>query len=187
MTPEQNVILKAAILAETDSAFVAARTEGNNSVMAAFYAAETNPQFFVWKTNALTDDIFDAIDWAKLTPADVPSVADSAQTAAAQTTRALICQAKQINLQIILQGRDRINATKLKSRQSLTDSLQGVPAGAGGAVLDAGWLNVKATMYRVVNRGELLFATGTGTAGVPGLAGYEGTLSSEDVRNALLS
>jgi hypothetical protein len=180
-------VLKAAIMAETDEMFVAARTEGNNSLMAQFYAADTNPAFYVWKTSASTDDIFDAIDWAKLTPSDVPSVADSTQTAAAQTTRALICQAKQINLQILLQGRDRINATKLKIRQSLTDSLQNVPAGVAGAALDAGWLNVKGTMYRVVNKGERLFATGTGTAGVPGLAGWEGTLSSEDIRNALAS
>lgn len=186
LTPEQLATLKAAILAETDPTFVAARTEGNNATMAAFYAADANPAFYVWRSVVNTDDVFDAISWASLTPVDIPNVADSAQLAAAQTTRALICQAKQINLQILLQGRQTINATKLRVRQALTDSLQNVPAGVAGAPLDAGWTQVKATLYRSVNRGERLFATGTGTTGVPGLAGWEGVITRDDVLAAMV-
>jgi hypothetical protein len=181
LSPEQLVILKAEVLAETDAAFIAARVAGNNALMANFYAENTNPAFYVWKSVVSTDDIFDAITWSSLTPSD------SVDGTATYTNRALLCQAKQLNLQLLLQGRNMVNATKLKIRQALTDALQNVPAGAGGALLDAGWSSVKATMYRVVNKGERPFATGTGTTGVPGLANWEGKLSSEDIRNALES
>ena len=179
MTPEQIATLRAAILAETDAAFVVARTAGATGTMAEFYRQPSSPAFYVWKTNAGTSDIYDAVDWAKLTPADTP---DSSAT---YTNRALLCQAKQINLQILLQGRETIDATKLKVRQGLADSLQNVPAGAGGALLDAGWIPVKTTLYRQVNRGERLFATGTGTTGVPGLAVFAGEISGDNIATAL--
>ena len=146
------------------------------------YNLPANPLFYVWRSDASVVDIFDAITWASMTPADVPSVADSAQVAAAQTTRALICQAKQINLQILLQGRQTLNATKLKVRQALTDSLTGVPAGVSGANLDAGWLAVKNVLYRPATRLEQLLATGgSGTTGQPATMGYEGSISYPEV------
>ncbi len=187
MTPEQLQVLKTAILAETDVAFVAARNEGNNTTMAAFYSASATPAFYVWRSSVETDLILDTIDWAKLTCTDVATTADSAQVAAAQTNWQLACQGKQINLQIALQGRQTINATRLKTRQMLIDALQNVPSGTGGALQDAGWSQVKQVLYRTVNRGERLFATGTGTTGVPGLAGWEGTISRDDVLAALTS
>lgn len=148
------------------------------------YNALADPAFYVWRRDAPVDDIFDAITWANLTPVDVPSVADSAQVAAAQTTRALICQAKQINLQMLLQGRTTINATKLKVRQALTDSLQNVPAGTSGANLDAGWLAVKNVLYRPATRLEKLLATGNGTTGQPATMGFEGSISYPEVEQA---
>ncbi|MBL8999290.1 MAG: class I SAM-dependent methyltransferase, partial [Gemmatimonadetes bacterium] len=54
--------------------------------------------------------VFDAITWANLTPVDVPD------GSAAYTNRALLCQAKQINLQILLQGRERVAAAGLGER-----------------------------------------------------------------------
>jgi hypothetical protein len=179
LSVEQLATLKAAILAETDAAFVTARSQGATGTMAEFYRQPSSPAFYVWKTDAATSDIYDAVDWAKMTPADAPD------GTAIYTNRALLCQAKQLNLQILLQGRDRVDATKLKVRQGLTDSLQNVPAGVGGALLDAGWIPVKGTLYRQVNRGERLFATGTGTTGVPGLAVFAGAISSDDVSSAL--
>lgn len=185
LTTAQQATLKAAILAENDPVFVAARNARNDTALAAFYNEQSSPAFYVWRSSVNTDNISDAINWALLTPADVPNVGDSAQVAAAQTTRALICQAKQINLQIMLQGRSAIDATKLRVRQALTDSLQNVPSGASGASQDAGWAQVKATMYRQVTRGERLYATGTGTTGVPGLAGWEGEVSTNDISAVL--
>jgi hypothetical protein len=172
-------VLKAAILAETDGEFVALRNSGATGAMANWYNTPSDPAFYVWKTSASTDDIYDAVDWQKLTPTDSP---DDTQT---YTNRALVCQAKQINLQIMLQGQSRINAAKLKIRQGLTDALQNVPSGTAGAMLDAGWLSVKNTLYRQATRGEKIYATGTGTVGVPGLAVFEGSIRNEDIVLAL--
>lgn len=179
MSPEQLILLKAAIAAETDQAFVDLRNAVATGAMTEWFNAPSSPAFYVWKTSASVDDIYDAIDWAKLTPNDA---ADGTEM---YTNRALLCQAKQINLQIMLQGRERINATKTKVRNGLTDALQSVPSGAGGAAQDAGWLAAKNTMYRIATRGEKLYATGTGTQGVPGLAVHEGAISHADFILAL--
>lgn len=187
MDAAQLATLKAAIAAETDPVFADHRASGNNGGMAIWFAQPAEPAFYVWKSSVNTDDVFDAINWALLTPADVPNVADSQQLIDTQINRSLVCQAKQLNLQIMLQGRQTINATKLRVRQALTDSLQNVPSGASGAAQDAGWAQVKATMHRPINRGERIFATGTGTTGVPGLAGWEGTVSRDDILAALAS
>jgi hypothetical protein len=185
LTTPQLAILKAAILAETDSAVVTARTPAtrDDRVIAAFYNQPST--FYVWKSSVDTETIFDAIDWAKLTVADLASIADSAQVSSAQTNWHLACQGKQINLQIVLQGRQTINATRLKTRQMLTDALQNIPSGVGGALQDAGWVQVKQTLYRPATRGEALFATGNGTTGVPGLLAFEGAVSLDDVSTVL--
>lgn len=185
LTAPQLATLKAAILAETDPTFVAARAQGATGVMAEFFRAPSSPAFYAWKSSVETESIFEAIDWAKLTVADLATTADSQQVAAAQTNWHLACQGKQINIQIVLQGQQTINATKLKTRQMLTDALQNLPSGAGGALQDAGWAPVKQQLYRVLNRGEKLFATGTGTTGVPGLATFEGDISSDDIATAV--
>jgi hypothetical protein len=181
MELEQLATLKNAIAAETNPAFVGLRNAGATGAMAEFYNQPSEPAFYVWKTNASVDDIYDAIDWAKLTPNDV------SDGTALYTNRALLCQAKQINLQIMLQGQMRVNATKTKIRNGLTDALQNVPSGTAGAIQDGGWLAVKNTMYRQCTRGERLYATGTGTTGVPGLAVYEGNISHSDFILALYS
>lgn len=179
LTSAQTLILKNAIAAETNPAFVISRTAGAVGAMADFF--QTDSTFIVWRTNTDVGTIYDAVDWAKLTPTDAPDAT------ATYTNRALLCQAKQINLQIMLQGQDRINATRLKIRQGLQDSLQAVPSGVAGASLDAGWTAVKTAMYRPATLGEKLFATGTGTTGVPGLLTFEGSIRLEDVVIAINS
>lgn len=187
LTAPQLAILKAAILAETDSTVVTARTPAtrDDRVIAAFYNQPST--FYVWKSSVDTEAIFEAIDWAKLTVTDQATTADSPQVAAAQTNWHLGCQGKQFNLQIVLQGRQTINATRLKTRQMLTDALQNLPSGAGGALQDAGWTQVKQALYRAATRGEALYATGTGTTGVPGLLTFEGAVSLDDVSTVLNS
>lgn len=184
LTTTQSTMLAADIAADPVLNALPHNSDGAFEI-ARVYNLPANPLFYVWRSDASVDDIFDAITWASLTPVDVPNVADSAQVVAAQTTRALICQAKQINLQILLQGRQTLNTTKLKVRQALTDSLQNVPAGVSGANLDAGWAQVKATLYRPATRLEKLLVTGgTGTTGVPATMGYEGTISYQEVEQA---
>jgi hypothetical protein len=182
LTPAQLATLKAAILAETDAAFVIARNKRDDSAMEAFYAADTSPAWNAWRPSTAAADVFDAVVWANLTPADAPD------GTALFTNRALLCQAKQINLQILLQGQQQIATGKLNVRQGLSDALQNVPAGAAGANVDAGWTgtgHVKLAIQRVVNKGERLFAAGTGTPAVPGDLTFDGRVTAQNISDAL--
>lgn len=181
MTPEQLSTFKAAIEGETDPTFAALRQAVNEQGMADWYNAAST--FQVWKSSTDVASLFNAIVWKSLTPAD------SADGTALFTNRALVCQAKQINLQIILQGQTSIATGKVSLRQGLTDALLDVPAGAGGALLDAGWLGagkVKATIQRACNRVERIWATGTGTSNTPGdLGEFDGSVTAQEVSDAL--
>ena len=180
MTPAQLTTLKAAILAETTPAFVTLRQANDEQGMANFYNAASS--FVVWRPITPTANILDAITWASLTPAD------AADGTATFTNRALACQAKQLNLQILLQGRDSLATGLASVRQGLTDALLNVPAGTAGALLDAGWLGagkVKAAISRFATRCEQLFVTGTGSAGTPGTLTFEGSVSAQDISDAL--
>lgn len=181
MTPEQLSTFKAAIEGETDPTFAALRQAVNEQGMADWYNADAT--FQVWKSSTDVASLFNAITWKSLTPAD------SADGTALFTNRALVCQAKQINLQIILQGQTSIATGKVSLRQGLTDALLDVPAGVGGALLDAGWLGagkVKATIQRACNRVERIWATGTGTSNTPGdLGEFEGTVTAQNISDAL--
>lgn len=177
LTTEQAATLAADIANDPVLNALPHNTDGAFEIAAA-YNAPASPDWYVWKTNASADDIYDAITWANLTPVDTPD------GTALYTNRALQCQAKQINLQIMLQGKTTINAAKLKIRQGLTDALQNVPAGASGALLDAGWSPVKTTLYRKATRLEKLFSTGTGTTGVPATMAVEGSIGYQEIANA---
>ncbi len=177
LTTAQLALVKAAIEADAELNALPNNTDSAFEIALRFNQP-SNPAWYVWKSNANVDEIFDAITWASLTPAD------TADGSATYTNRALICQTKQMNLQLLLQGRQSLNATKLKIRQALTDALQNVPAGAGGAPLDAGWTSVKQALYRQATRVEQILSTGTGTTGVPAAPGYEGQLSYQDAFTA---
>jgi hypothetical protein len=174
LTTAQLALVKAAIIADGALNSQPTNSDGDYAIAEALNAL-SNPAWYVWKTNASTDDIYDAITWASLTPADAPD------GTAIYTNRALLCQAKQLNLQILLQGKQSLNASKLKIRQALTDAVQNVPAGVGGALLDAGWTAVKQALYRQATRIEQILSTGTGTTGVPATLGYENRISYQDV------
>lgn len=175
LTAEQRATVKAYILATPD---LASKTSGPGTdygYISDALSSTANPAWYVWKTSAAADDIYDAITWANLTPADAPD------GTALYTNRALLCQAKQINLQILLQGKQTLLTSKLKIRQALTDALQNIPAGAGGALLDAGWTPVKQALYRGATTVEKLLSNGTGTTGVPANLDYEGGVGIEEV------
>lgn len=168
MTPQQLTTLKTAVLA--DPALVAV---GRNDTELA-RLLNLPSAFMVWRSTTSGDAVLDAILWERFTPADTPD------GSIIQTNRLLLCQAKQINLQILLQGRERIATGLVNTRKTLTDALQNVPSGVLGANQDAGWLGtgrVKATINRPATVAEQVFATGTGTAGSPGDLGWEGQIS----------
>ena len=156
-------------------------TSGGALEIAGLLNAAASPAYNVWRSVTPASEILDSITWANLTPAD------TADGTATFTNRALVCQAKQMNLQIILQGRDSVASGKVSVRGGLSDALQNVPAGAGGALVDAGWAGagkVKATITRTASVVEKLFATGNGTTATPSTMGYEGPITSDDVQAA---
>ena len=127
--------------------------------------------------------IYDAIDWSKYTPSD------AADGTAIQTNRLLSIQAKQMNLQNMLQGRDTIDASKANIRAGLRDAVTQLPAGASGAMVASGGTSgsaVLAACMRKATRFEKLFSTGPVTTGSTSanLLVLEGQLSSDDAQTA---
>jgi len=176
MTPEQLATLKAAVQASQDAAIIAADIGRNDTELMRLLNLPS--AFMVWRSTTSGDAVLDAILWERFTPADTPD------GSTIQTNRLLLCQAKQINLQILLQGRERIATGLVNTRKTLTDALLNVPSGANGVAQDAGWLGagrVKATINRPATVAEQVFATGTGTAGNPGDLVWEGVLSIDDI------
>lgn len=137
----------------------------------------------VWRTDAPVFHIIDAINWVNYTPND------SADNTATYTNRALLAQTKQMNLQIMLQGRQTIDASKATIRAGLRDAVIQLPTGAGGALTSPGGAsgaNVLAACTRKANRGEALFATTQATTGSTSayIMAFEGSLTSDDVQQA---
>lgn len=127
-------------------------------------------EFIVWKSAVPASEVFDAITWASMTPADAPD------GTAAYTNRALACQGKQFNIQLLTMGREAVSMGKANVRNGIKDALQNVPAGAAGALLDAGWASVKTASIRAATIAERTFATGTGTSAAPGVLVFEGAI-----------
>lgn len=175
LTTAQLQALKAAILADPNcTAWVA---DGSHGAIAEYLRGPST--FVVWKSQTATQDIYDGVTWANLTPTD------AADGTATYTNRALVCQAKQLNLQILLQGRDSVNSSKSNIRTGLQDALTNVPSGAGGALVSAGWTAVRLAMQRFASLYEKVYATGTGTQGSPGALVIDGWLDDYLVVQAL--
>lgn len=177
LTPQQQATLKAFVLADDTLNQLPHTSDGAYAIAAALSLPDPGA-FQVWRTSTDADMILDAITWANLTPNGVPD------GSVEFTNRALACQAKQLNIQIMLQGRGALATGKSTIRSGLSDALTNVPAGGGGALLDAGWLGagkVKATITRTATVLEKLFATGAGTAGTPGVLAVERSLSYDEV------
>ena len=180
LTAPQLQALKADILANPDLAAQPAGPDGSFAI-AALYNLEASPIFVVWRTVTPIADIENAITWANFTPTDTP---DASQT---WMNRALACQGKQFNLQIMIQGKALISSGRANIRAGLNDATTNIPSGVGGALLSGGWLTIKAAMTRNATRAERLFATGTGTSGTPGDLVFEGKLTYQDIEQARAS
>lgn len=173
----QLATLKAAILA--NQPVLDQYNLGNINQVSGYYNT-IDHAYYVWRTWTNADDIFNAINWAALTPTDAP---DSTQQ---WLNRAMACQGKQFNIQTMLGGRYQVYSAKSSIRQGLNDSLTNVPSGVAGATVNAGWGSVKSAMSRNATNGEKLFATGgAGTSGTPADLGYDGNVSDNDVQSAM--
>lgn len=180
MTPTQLATLKADILANADTNTVPMTNAGTEQIRALYNAPSTTD---VWRTDVPVAAIYDAIDWSKYTPSD------AADGTAIQTNRLLAIQTKQMNLQNMLQGRERIDASKANLRAGLRDSVTALPAGAAGALVAAGGASgatVLAACVRKATRFEKLFSTGPVTTGSTSanLLVIEGMLTADDAQTA---
>lgn len=177
MTPAQLLIIKNYIAA--DSYLNGQGWDGDAlGVIRDALNAPASPLFYVWRTTTPAADIGNAIVWSALTPVDAPD------GTATYTNRALLCQAKQINVQTLIQGRDSVASNKSNIRAGLQDALTNIPAGASGASIGAGWASVKSAMTRTATVLEQLLSTGTGTAVTPADLGYEGSIDNNTVDTA---
>jgi len=175
MTPAQLTTLKAAVLASQNAEIQAAATSRNDTLLAQLLNAPS--AFYVWRINVPSAELVGAIKLANFTPVDAPD------DTLLYNNRCALCELKQNSIRMLL-SREYVTSQKLSTRQDLTDALTNVPAGAGGAAIDAGWLGAgktKDTISRVCTVAERAFATGTGTAGQPGDLGWEGPVNINDI------
>lgn len=185
LTTAQLQALKADIAADPVLAAKPLNSDGAFDIAAA-YNLIASPAFPVWATNASVAAVYDAIDWDKFTPIDAPD------NTATYTNRLLAIQTKQMNLQNMLTGRDRIDASKARTRVGLRDAVIQLPAGAGGAMVTAGGTsgaNVLNALTRNATRAEKLLATPNVTTGTvtAGILNFEGSLSYQDIEAARAS
>lgn len=160
LTSAQLATLKAAIEAETDPAFVGYRTEGSMSSMSAWFNAPPPVPFVVWKSSVKIGDVGKAFNGSEL-----------AGLSSLNNTR----------LQTLgLYFAAGVNPSQTDVRAFFDD----IFSGAGGALTRA---NLLALWKRQASRAEKLFATGTGTDAAPATLTFEGTLTSQDIIEALRS
>jgi len=175
MKSAQLQTLKTAVLASQNAAIQAAATTRNDTELARLLNLPST--FVVWRIDVPSTELVGAIKLANFTPIDAPD--DTLLYA----NRCHLCELKQNNIRMLL-SRDIVTAQKPSTRQDLTDALTSVPAGAGGAEIDAGWLGagkVKETISRFATVAENAFTSGTGTAGQPGNLGWEGQVNINDI------
>ena len=174
LTPAQQAVIKAFVAA--DPFLNGQGVDGDSlNVIRDALNAPFSPAFSVWRSTTTANSLANAVIWANLTPGDSPS------GNASFTNQALVCQSKQINVQILLQGQTSVASRFPNIRQGFEDALSNVPSGASGAAQAAGWPACKLAMTRLATVAEKLLATGTGTAAVPADLGFEGNLTSNDV------
>lgn len=190
LTPQQTTTLAAHIRANTDPAVVQALANGQDNELARLYNLPASPAFPLWQSSASVDAIIDAITWASYTPNDKVGAADTDPTLSRKIGWLLEIQVKQMNLQLMLQGRSALNCGKATLRSGLRDAVIQVPSGAGGAATSPGGasgVNVMTVCTRSATVAEKALAgaqetTGTVTANV---IGFEGAITADDVAAAL--
>jgi len=176
LTTQQRATLSAAVHA--DPTAFAARNLGDTYTLKLWCDSPSTTS--VWRTEARVTDIIDSINWAAYTPND------AADNTATYTNRALLAQTKQMNLQLMLQGRDRIDATKANLRAGLRDAVIQIPTGAAGALVASGGASGATTLaacVRFATMAEALFVQAAQTTGstTASILTFEGGVDPTDV------
>ena len=189
MTPAQLTALRQAIDANPTWAAIPNNSDGNYA-LAALLNAQASPAFSVWRTDAPVNAILDAINWGTYTPSDTIALTDPTLTQ--QVGRLLTIQTKQMNLQLMVQGREVINCSRPNVRGGLRDAVIQVPSGANGAATSPGGANgatVLAQCIRNATEAEKILATASQASDTTGattarVMGFEGNVSPTDVETA---
>lgn len=169
LTDAQYSALKTVALADqTASGYI---TNGNDIQLAEWFNVLTAS--YIWRNVTPMADVYDAVVWANLTPADD---ADGTQLF---ENRLLVCLLKQ-NSALGLMRIDPVATGKTNIRAGLSDALLNVPSAAGGVKQSAGWAGVKSAISRLGTRAEIALATGAGTQAAPSTSSYNGMLSPDD-------
>ncbi len=163
-----------------------------NFALAALLNAPASPASSVWRTDARVSAILDAVDLSKYTPNDAIGDADSGDTLHRKNGRLLTAQTKQMNLQLLLQGRDTLNASPVTVRASLRDAVINLPTGASGAATSPGGasgVNALNACVRNATEAEKVLATASQSSDTTGtvtarVLGFEGQVSGQDVETA---
>ena len=159
LTTAQLQTLKTAIAAETDAAFVALRTANDENGMAAWYNQPS--AFIVWRTDVTADETANA--WVGT---DIDGMS------------ALNMQRLQLLLASSRAG--VFDMTRADRRAGFENPF-------GTNVNNASRVAMRAVWKRAVNRFEKLYATGVGSDASPGTPGLQGTISAQDISDALRS
>lgn len=162
-------VLRAVVLEEPT--LETARINGDDYAISDWCNAVASPAYKVWNTTTPTATIGDAITWGSLTPVDTPD------GTATFTNRALAAQAKQLNLQILIQGRETLSTGRSNIRSGLQDALTDLPTGTSGALRNGGWQAVKLIIQRNATNAEKILTSGAGTATTPSDLVFEGQVT----------
>ncbi len=155
LDPSRYAALKAAMLAETDPAFVSARDSGAVGLIADFYNAAATPAFIVWKSLVSLKDVgdkFNGSEFSGLSTANVSRLSAFADY-----------------------SQEGINPALADRRQFFDDVFS--VGGITKAALLVLW-------KRDARRIEKLYATGTGSSASPAILVFEGTVDGNDIIQA---
>lgn len=157
LTPQQLTALRAACFADP-TAFAFFSGQGNAAGLRAYLNTASGSN--AWRTDAQVSDITDAINWSLYTPATAIGTGDTDPVLSRKVGWLLASQTKQMNLQLMLQGRDRLNCALPNVRGGLRDAVIQVPDGAGGSTSPGGAnaANVLSRCVRAGTRAEIMLA-----------------------------
>jgi hypothetical protein len=159
MTPAQIIAFRAALLAETDPAIVAARDTRNDTETARLYNLPST--FIVWKTMlSRLEAMGDGFDWTQV---------DNLTNGQARIWDYLFDNNERM-----------LNPSDPSQRAAISECWKGTGAKVANATFVLGQSKGAATV------GEKVFATGTGTTQTPGTYGsFTGDVTTTDVGRAL--
>lgn len=186
LTSAQYASLRAAIQADPVLNAIPKGGDGDIAIADAFNALAA-PDFPVWRPDVPVREIMDTFNFAAFTPSDsLPESNVDQASIQRYNGRLLAIQTKQMNLQLMLQGRDTVDASLPNFRAGLRDALINVPAGvngAGVAVAGANASNALNACTRKGTRAEKLFAGSNATTGAVTAAvmSVVGQISAADV------